>query len=74
MAALNAPFTLKKYDDDVVLNPTLSYLFEKELGYQLPDFDSDEDSIRSYLDKAEKFANSHGWRLIREAAIGLMSF
>ena len=25
MAALNAPFTLKRYDDDVVLNPTLSY-------------------------------------------------
>ena len=74
MAALNAPFTLKRYDDDVVLNPTLSYLFENELGYRLPEFDSDEDTIVSYLQKAEKFANSQGWRLIRDAALGLMSF
>ncbi len=74
MTALNAPFTLKRYDDDVVLNPTLSYLFENELGYKLPEFDSDEDTIDSYLQKAEKFADAQGWRLIRAAALGLMSF
>lgn len=74
MSALNAPYTLKRYDDEVVLNPTLVYLFENELGYKLPDFDSDDDSIESYLDKVEKFADKQGWHLIREVSIGLMSF
>ena len=74
MAALNAPYTLKKYEDEVVLNPTLVYLFANELGYELPDFDSDEDSIESYFEKVEKYADKQGWHLIREASIGLMSF
>ena len=74
MTALNAPYTLKRYDDDAVLNPTLSYLFENELGYSLPEFDSDEDDIETYLNKVERFADSHGWHLVRDVALGLMSF
>ena len=74
MTALNAPYTLKKYEDEVVLNPTLVYLFANELGYELPDFDSDEDSIESYFDKVEKYADKQGWQLIKEVSIGLMSF
>ncbi len=74
MTALNSPYTLKRYDDDAVINPTLAYLFENELGYQLPEFDSNEDDIEAYLEKAEAFADSHGWRILREASLGLMSF
>lgn len=73
-ATLSAPFTLSRYEDDAVINPTLSYLMQSEFDLELPDFDAEDEPISSYLKKMELFARDHGWELLREAKLGIMSF
>lgn len=74
LESINAPYILKKYDDDIVVNPTLSYLFERDYGITLPSFDLDKGSISEYMDEMEKLVDRKGWRIIRENSIGLVSF
>ncbi len=72
--SLNAPFKLVRYDDDVVVNPTLQHLLSADYGIELPSFDSDKDTIENYLKSLEDIADKKGWRIIREASVGLLSF
>ncbi|MBQ3054180.1 MAG: DUF3320 domain-containing protein [Clostridia bacterium] len=72
--SLNAPYKLVRYDDDVVVNPTLQHLLSADYGVELPPFDSDKDTIEDYLKSLEDIADEKGWRIIREASIGLLSF
>ena len=74
LESINSPYILKKYEDDIVVNPTLSYLFERDYGIVLPSFDPDEEPIIEYMDKMEKLVDRKGWRIIRENSIGLVSF
>ena len=71
---LNAPFKLVRYDDDVVVNPTLQHLLSADYGIEFPPFDSDKDTVEDYLKTLEDIADEKGWRIIREASIGLLSF
>lgn len=71
---LNAPFKLVRYDDDVVVNPTLQHLLSADYGIELPPFDPDKDTVEDYLKTLEDIADEKGWRIIREASIGLLSF
>ena len=71
---LNAPFKLVRYDDDVVVNPTLQHLLSADYGIEMPSFDLDKDTVEDYLKKLEDIADEKGWRIIREASIGLLSF
>ncbi len=75
LKSLNAPYTLKKSDDDVEVNPTLKYLFGQEYGIELPDFKvKDKKSFENYLDSIEEIIDTRGWKLIREVSLGLLSF
>ena len=74
LESLNAPYVLKKYEDDIVVNPTLSYLFERDYGITLPSFDPEEQSINEFMDEMEKLVDRKGWRIVRENSIGLVSF
>jgi len=74
LESLNAPYVLKKYEDDVVVNPTLAYLFERDYGITLPSFDPEEQSINEFMDEMEKLVDRRGWRILRENSIGLVSF
>lgn len=74
LESLNAPYVLKKYDEDIVVNPTLSYLFERDYGITLPSFDPEEQSINEFMDEMEKLVDRRGWRIVRENSIGLVSF
>lgn len=74
LESLNAPYVLKKYEDDIVVNPTLSYLFERDYGIILPSFDAEEQSVTDFMEEMEKLVDKRGWRIIREASLGLVSF
>ena len=74
MSSLNAPYTLKRYEDDLVVNPTLAYLFQRDYGITLPEFDPDKDSLDSFMNQMEEMVDERGWRIAREASIGLVSF
>ena len=74
LESINTPYILKKYDDDIVVNPTLAYLFERDYGITLPTFDPNEESINEFMDSMEKLVGRKGWRVIRENSLGLVSF
>lgn len=74
LEALNSPYTLKKHEDDIVVNPTLEYYLKTEYGIEIPTFDSDKDNINDYLKSLEEIADKRGWRIIKEVSLGLLSF
>ena len=74
LESLTAPYTLKKHEDDIVINPTLEYYLKTEYGVQLPPFDPDKDTPDSYLTALEELADSRGWRILRQVDLGLLSF
>lgn len=74
LESINAPYVLKKYEDDIVVNPTLAYLFERDYGITLPSFEPEEQSINEFMDEMEKLVDRRGWRIVRENSIGLVSF
>ena len=61
LESINTPYILKKYDDDIVVNPTLAYLFERDYGITLPTFDPDEESLNEFMDSMEKLVDRKGW-------------
>ena len=74
LPSLNAQYSLQKHEDEVVVNPTLAYLFERDYGITLPEFDSDKDTLESFMKKMEALVDERGWRIVRECSMGLVSF
>ncbi|WP_339316403.1 DUF4011 domain-containing protein [Paenibacillus sp. FSL R10-2734] len=75
LESIQAPYTLLRYDDDIEVNPTLDYLFNERYGIDLPTFElNGEDSIVQYMQTIEGIADQHGWKVIREVSLGLLSF
>ena len=74
LPSLNAQYSLKRHEDEIVVNPTLDYLFERDYGIKLPEFDADKDSLESFLQKMETLVEDRGWRIARECSMGLVSF
>lgn len=75
LESIRAPYTLLRYDDDIEVNPTLDYLFNERYGIDLPTFElNGEESIEHYMQTIEEIADQHGWKLVREVSLGLLSF
>ena len=75
LKALNSPFTLSRYDDEIEVNPTLAYLFSTEYNIDLPPFElKNKDSFDEYLSQIEVIVDKRGWKITREASLGLLSF
>ncbi len=74
LPSLNAQYSLRKHEDEIVVNPTLAYLFERDYGIALPEFDSDKDTLESFMQKMENLVDERGWRIVRECSMGLVSF
>ncbi len=68
-----SPYTLKKRDDEIVLNPALQLAFE-EKGIILPVFDESVKNPSAYFEMLEVLADEHGWQIERAASLGLLSF
>lgn len=74
LPTLNGQYVLKKHEDEIVVNPTLAYLFQKEYGITLPEFDSDKETPESFMQKMEQLVDERGWRILRQCSMGLVSF
>lgn len=73
--SLNAPYTIKRYDDEIEVNPTLDYLLHAEYGIELPAFElKNKKSITDYLNEIESVIDCRGWKLVREVGLALLSF
>ena len=68
------PYKLSFNDDEITVNPTLTYKLEHDFGLKLPEFD-DSRGIEAYLRKCESLFGDHpGWSVDREAYLSIFSF
>ena len=75
LKSLRSPFTLTRYDDEIVVNPTLDYYFSTEYNIKLPEFSlTDKNSLDEYFEQVESIVDQSGWKLTREVSLGLLSF
>lgn len=72
--ALNAPYEIKRYEEEVVVNPTLDYYLKKEFGVELPDFHENEENLSEFISKIEEIANERGWKISTGVSLALASF
>lgn len=71
--SINAPFILNLYEDEILLNPALSYRLERDFGIKLPEFDSDN-SLQSFFNDVKETVETNEWTVIMEAGLSLFSF
>ena len=75
LKSLKAPYTLTRYDNEIVVNPTLDYYFNTEYNIKLPEFSlTDKNSFDKYFEQVEGIVDRSGWKLTREVSLGLLSF
>lgn len=74
LESLNSPYKIKRYEDDIVVNPTLEYYLKTEYGIILPQFNIDTETASDYLQNLEEIADQRGWRILNEVSLGLLSF
>ena len=74
LASLVSPFRLRRYDEDIVVNPTLEYVLKTEYGVTLPPFDPQRQDPFVWLDQLAAQVASSGWSVVSQANLGLLSF
>lgn len=72
--SISSPYTLTFYDDEIVLNPTLTYKLKSDFGLELPQFDENEQDIDEFLAKVKDTAKENNWEVVEETELSLLSF
>lgn len=72
--SLTSPYKLSLYEDDIVVNPTLSYKLDNDFGIILPDFDASQNEIETYFNKVEDVVRNQGWTVERCTNLTTLSF
>lgn len=72
--SINDPYVLSLHEDEIVVNPTLVYKMQNEMGIELPEFDSQNDDISEYIAKVNKKVSKQGWKATEDVSISLLSF
>lgn len=68
-----SPWHIKLTGDDIVTNPTLSYIMQAEAGVCLPDY-GDGESLADYLGRVATLVQPLGWTVSGECKLGTFSF
>ena len=71
-SALNEPFYIRHFDEDISTNTTLQYLLETQYGISIPTY-IDED-LDEYLNKIEELISPVGFEILEEIRISTFSF
>ena len=72
--SLVSPYKLILHEDEIVVNPALSFKLANDFGIILPEFDSAEEAIGAYFDRLEKLVKENGWKIKRSVNLTLLSF
>ncbi|MDF2675986.1 MAG: helicase related protein [Bacillota bacterium] len=75
--SINEPYYLNLHNDEIILNPSLSYKFENDYSIKLPSFDEREDGIKEYLQKIKLAVHKYSkndWQVKEEVHLSLLSF
>lgn len=71
--AITDPIRIEVSDDDIIVNPTFSYMLLAQFGIKLPDF-KEEDTLESYFRRVSTKVKKLGWEVISECKLGIFSF
>lgn len=74
--SINAPYILSPHEDEIIINPTLTYKLDYEYGIILPEYNDNEDisSLDYYFDKIKLLVSNQSWEIIQEVGLGLLHF
>lgn len=73
ISSITSPYELSIAEDDIVINPCLSYKLSNEYGISLPEFDMD--NLDDFFIQLEKVIRSkQDWEISYESSISIMSF
>lgn len=67
-------FKIKEYEDEIILNPTLAYLFETEYKVKVDPFVENESTLQEYFSKTSNLLASNEMQLSFTITIGIYSF
>ncbi len=69
-------YCVRMIDDDILVNPCLAELCQRQFAFEFPTFDAEGDlEVDDYFREVEnKIKGIPGWRLISEVNLGLFSF
>jgi len=71
--SIASPYILSLREDEIVINPTLSYKLENDFGITLPKYNEGDDLL-SIFDEIEKLTRVNSWEVISAASLSLLSF
>lgn len=74
--SINQPFSVKKTEEDIVVNPTFVYYLEVNHGIKLPELKnaSEFSEVISFLEQTASVVERLGWRVEQEVYLATMSF
>lgn len=71
--SIASPYILSIHEDEIVINPTLSYKLENDFGITLPKYNEGDD-LRAVLDEIARLTRINRWEVLPEASLSLLSF
>lgn len=67
-------YVLKLYEDDISINPTLSYALQQKKQFVFPEFDPEKDSFASYIRALTPVLEKAGMSFVEKCCLGVLSF
>ena len=68
------PFIMELADEPIVVNPLLLYKLKDEHNIVFPEFNQNDESLKSYLDSVSEIVSQKGWNVDEKAELALLSF
>jgi very-short-patch-repair endonuclease len=74
--SLDEPYNLKFVEEDIVLNPALSFKLSADFGINLPDLPHELDgaSVEQYLAGVDEIVKKLGWQVTRRVSLGRFTY
>ena len=72
--SISSPYILQLHEDEIIVNPTLTFKLENDFGIKLPEFDSNESKIGNYLKSISKIIENENWEVVGDVNLTLLSF
>jgi very-short-patch-repair endonuclease len=74
--SLDEPYTLKFVEEDIVLNPALSFKLSADFGIDLPELPHELDGalVEQYLASVDEIVKKLGWQVTRTASLGRFTY
>ena len=73
LESITSPFILELHEDEITVNPTLSYKLHNDFGLTLSEFDTEVD-LEKYYKEIQEIVKSNKWEVVLDAGLSLFSY